>query len=159
MDQILHFDSVLFYQAKSLSRVRLFATPWTVASQVPLSMGFSRQYTGVDCHFLLQGIFPTQGLNPGLQHCRQTLYHLSHEGSVIEGSQQMATRVAGFLDLKRLECNGRHTVSAGRDWRDPGAWGKGSLHSQQARLPRFLLKQTSSDDGQGRSVALSPSSC
>ena len=34
--------------------------------------------TGVDCHFLLQGIFPTQGSNPGLLHCRQTLYHLSH---------------------------------------------------------------------------------
>ena len=29
--------------------------------------------TGVDCHFLLQGIFPTQGSNPGLLHCRQTL--------------------------------------------------------------------------------------
>ena len=32
------------------------------------------------CHFLLQEIFPTQGLNPGLPHCRQTLYHLSHQG-------------------------------------------------------------------------------
>ena len=30
------------------------------------------------CHALLQGIFPTQGLNPGLLHCRQILYHLSH---------------------------------------------------------------------------------
>ena len=33
------------------------------------------------CHFLLQGIFPTQGLNPGLLHYRQTLYRLSHQGS------------------------------------------------------------------------------
>ena len=30
--------------------------------------------------FLLQEIFPTQGLNPSLPHCRQTLYHLSHQG-------------------------------------------------------------------------------
>ena len=37
--------------------------------------------TGVGCHALLQGIFPTQGLNPGLPHCRQILYHLSHQGS------------------------------------------------------------------------------
>ena len=37
--------------------------------------------TGVDCHFLLQGIFPTQGLNPGLLHGRLILYHLSHQGS------------------------------------------------------------------------------
>ena len=34
--------------------------------------------TGVGCHALFQGIFPTQGSNPGLQHCRQTLYHLNH---------------------------------------------------------------------------------
>ena len=32
------------------------------------------------CHFLLQRIFPTQGSNLGLLHCRQTLYHLSHQG-------------------------------------------------------------------------------
>ena len=32
------------------------------------------------CHALLQGIFPTQGPNPGLLHCRQILYHLSHQG-------------------------------------------------------------------------------
>ena len=37
--------------------------------------------TGVGCHFLFQGIFPTQGLNPSLLHCRQTLYHVSHQGS------------------------------------------------------------------------------
>ena len=37
--------------------------------------------TGVGCHVLLQGIFPTQGLNPGLLHCRQILYRLSHQGS------------------------------------------------------------------------------
>ena len=37
--------------------------------------------TGVGCHSLLQGIFLTQGLNPGLPYCRQFLYHLSHQGS------------------------------------------------------------------------------
>ena len=37
--------------------------------------------TRVHCHALLQGIFPTQGSNPGIPHCRQILYHLSHEGS------------------------------------------------------------------------------
>ena len=36
---------------------------------------------GVSCHSLLQGIFPTRGSNPGLPHCRQTLYPLSHQGS------------------------------------------------------------------------------
>ena len=37
--------------------------------------------TGVGSQSLLQGIFPTQGLNPGLPQCRQILYHLSHQGS------------------------------------------------------------------------------
>ena len=37
---------------------------------------FPGKSTGVGCHFLLQGIFPTQGSNPGLPHCRQILYHL-----------------------------------------------------------------------------------
>ena len=37
--------------------------------------------TGVGCLALLQGLIPTQGLNPGIPHCRQILYHLSHQGS------------------------------------------------------------------------------
>ena len=37
--------------------------------------------TGEGCHALLQGIFPIQGSNPGLSHCRHILYHLSHQGS------------------------------------------------------------------------------
>ena len=37
--------------------------------------------TRVGCHALLQGIFPTQGSNPGLPHCRWILYQLSHQGS------------------------------------------------------------------------------
>ena len=54
------------------SRVRLFATLWTVARQAPLLMEFSRKETGVGCHTPLQGTFPTQGSNLGLLHCRQT---------------------------------------------------------------------------------------
>ena len=44
---------------------------------------FPDKSTGVGCHFLLQRIFPTQGSNLGLLNCRQTLYHLSHQGSHI----------------------------------------------------------------------------
>jgi len=42
---------------------------------------FPGKSAGAGCHFLLQEIFPTQRLNPDLPHCRQTLYHLSHQGS------------------------------------------------------------------------------
>ena len=61
--------------SKSLQPHGLYATrllcPWN----------FPGKSTGVGCHFLLQDIFPTQGLNPGLPHCRQTFYHLSHQRS------------------------------------------------------------------------------
>ena len=53
-------------RAQSLSCVWFFTTPWTESCRAPLSMGFSRQKYWMGCHFLLQGIFPTQGLNPGL---------------------------------------------------------------------------------------------
>ena len=39
-----------------------------------------RENTGVGSHSRLQGIFPTQGSDPGLLHGRQILYHLSHQG-------------------------------------------------------------------------------
>ena len=48
------------------SHVWLFATPWTVARQDPLSKGSPGKNTGVGCRALLQGIFPTQGSNPHL---------------------------------------------------------------------------------------------
>ena len=53
------------------------ATPQTVARQASLSMGFSRQEYWSGLLSLLQRIFPTQGLNPGLLHCSQILYYLS----------------------------------------------------------------------------------
>ena len=46
------------------------------------------QNTEVGSLSLLQRIFPTQGLNPGLQHCRHILYQLSHKGSLGEEQEQ-----------------------------------------------------------------------
>ena len=66
-------------KVKSLSHAWLFATPWIVAwTKLLRPWDFQGKSTGVGCHFLLQGIFPTQGSNPGLSHCRQTLYCLRH---------------------------------------------------------------------------------
>ena len=48
------------------SRIQFFVTPRIVACQVPLSMDFPGKNTGEGCHFLLQGIFATQGSNPCL---------------------------------------------------------------------------------------------
>ena len=47
----------------------------------PVHGGSPGKNTGMGCHALLPGIFPTLGSNPGLLHCRHILYHLSHQGS------------------------------------------------------------------------------
>ena len=46
---------------------------WSVATRLLCPWDFPGKNTGVGCHFLLQGIFPTQGSNPGLLHCRRIL--------------------------------------------------------------------------------------
>ena len=68
---------VVKVKMKVLSCVWFFATPWLLHP-----WDFPGKNTGMDCHFLLQGIFPTQGSNLGLPHCRQTLYSLESPGNI-----------------------------------------------------------------------------
>ena len=66
-----------------LSCVRLFVTPWIIALNLLCAWNFPGKNSGVGCHFLLQGIFSTQGLSPHLlklMHCRW-IFPLSHQGS------------------------------------------------------------------------------
>jgi len=56
--------------------------------------------TGVGCHALLQGVFPTQGLNPGLPYCGQILYQLSLQGSPCTGLSSLC--IFGELCAKYL---------------------------------------------------------
>ena len=58
-------------KVKSLSRVRLFATPWSIAHQGPLHGIFQARTLEWVAISFIQGIFPTQGSNPALPHCRQ----------------------------------------------------------------------------------------
>ena len=69
---------------QTLPSVRLFA-PRLQPSRLLCLRNCPGKNTGAGCHFLLQGIFPTQRLNPGLLHCRQTLYRLSRQRSPGEG--------------------------------------------------------------------------
>ena len=62
-------------------------TPWTPARFLCPWDSLGKN-TGVGCHFLLQGIFPTQELNPDLLHCRQFLYQLSYKGFVLKRLKQ-----------------------------------------------------------------------
>ena len=74
---------------------------WTVAHRAPLSMGFSRQEYWSGLPFPSPGIFTTQGPNPVLLHCRQTLYCLNHKGSnclSCQGSRtSLSARAANML--------------------------------------------------------------
>ena len=63
--------------------------------------------TGVGSFSVLQGIFPTQGSNSGLPHCRRTIYQLSHKGKI---SDLLVMRLLGTHVLPQ-EVLGRQTVS------------------------------------------------
>ena len=68
--------------ASSLSCVQLFADPLDCSQPDSSVHGDSPgKNIGVSCHAVLQGIFPTQGSNPGLPHYRQILCCLTHQGS------------------------------------------------------------------------------
>ena len=78
LSNLTKHQSVCVCVCQSLSRVQLFAIPWTAAHQAPLSIEFPRleYWSG----FPSLGDLPTQGSNPCLPHRRQILYHLSHQG-------------------------------------------------------------------------------
>ena len=71
--------SYWFYITKSESHSVVYDSLWLHGLYSPWNS--PGQNTGVGICSLLQGIFPTQRLNPGLPHCRQILYQLSHQGS------------------------------------------------------------------------------
>ena len=60
---------------------------------------FPGKNTGVDSHSLLQGIFPTQGLNLGLLNCRQILYHLSQHGTIYNRDRVEKTEIDRLLSI------------------------------------------------------------
>ena len=95
---------VILCPFQMLSHIRLFETPWTVAYQSSPFTGFSRQEYRSGLPFPSPGSFLTQGLKPGLPHCRQTLYSLSHQGSLITSWQidgeEMETVIDYFLGLQ-----------------------------------------------------------
>ena len=62
---MVHAVSVLFRSVQSLSRVRLFAIPWTVACQAPLSMEFSKQECWSGLPFASPEYLPDPGIKPG----------------------------------------------------------------------------------------------
>jgi len=75
----------------------------TATHQAPLSMRFSRQGYRSGLWFpFLQGMFPTQGLNPGLLFCGQILYRLNYKGPVMVGAKNGLRSRPGFSLTLRI---------------------------------------------------------
>ena len=91
-------------KCQSLSYAQLFATPWTAAHQASLSMRFSRQEYQSGLPFPSPGVFPTQGLNLGLPHCRQILYQLSYKGSPVLNplTNQILILISSYCEVIEL---------------------------------------------------------
>ena len=79
-----------------LSHAQLLATPWTVACQAPCPMDFLGKNIGVGYHLLLQGIFPIQGLNLGLLHCRQIFHQLNYQELFLEEGMAMYSSILAW---------------------------------------------------------------
>ena len=75
------------------------------------------QNTGVSSLSLLQGIFPAQGLNPGLLHCRRILYQLSYEGkaTLCYSSVQLLSLVILFATPWTAACQASLSITNSRD--------------------------------------------
>ena len=72
----------MFFTTESESEVTHLHSHGLQPKRLLCLWDFPGKNTRVGCHLLLQEIFPTQGLNLGLPQCRQTLYRLSHQGSL-----------------------------------------------------------------------------
>ena len=92
----IHFPTVILFFITGLeicliNRIKSESESHSVLSNSLLPHGLYRpwnspgQNTGLGSLSRLQGIFPTQGSNPGLPHCRQILYQLSHQGCLGSG--------------------------------------------------------------------------
>ena len=77
---------------------------------------FPGKSTGVGCHFLLQGIFPTQGLDPGLLHCRQIIYNLSQSLSKLWILKKKPVNSQNWRDFKNPLIYSQLIRSAGGPW-------------------------------------------
>ena len=102
-------------------------------------MGFSKQNTGVGCHALLQGVFPTQGLNPSMSPALQVDYlPLNHLGSPSEQREEQRQSRPFYLEptLSTHPLFHPEFISNKDEW--PNIWGE-----KRDRI--FILRNTKND--------------
>ena len=77
-----------------------FVSPWTIACQAPLSMGFPRQECWSGLPFPSTGDLPNPGSNPSLLHCRWFLYHLSHRNVKWSSNCKIVFQFLKWLNMR-----------------------------------------------------------
>ena len=135
----------IYCVCQSLIHVRLFVTP----SRLLCPWDFSGKNTGVVCHFLLQGIFPTQGSNWSLLHWQLDFYHwatwecplhVKHYRNISSGPKNSRVKAIIFLstlqlskvrDLWKLNnFSHSHIASKWQSWDSNLVWIRSSFHYQ-----------------------------
>ena len=120
------------------------------------SWNFPGKNTGVGCHFLLQGTFPTQGSNPSLlclPHCRQMLYRLSHRyGQLSLFKENVLYYLTSCMHAKSLQS----CLTLATTYSPPGF----SVHGiSQARIPEWVAISYSRGPSQPRDQTHFSSCC
>ena len=129
--------------ASIVNRVQLFAIPWTVAHQAPLSMEFFKQEYQAGLPFPPPGDLPYPGLNPGLPHCRQILYHLSPQGSPQRNNptSKQITKIISDNDRFMMMINEGHGIDKPRGGERKDSrmwyWSEISKDEQESTVERF----------------------
>ena len=93
--------------------------------------------TGVGCHSLLQGIFPTQESNLGLLHCREILYHLSHQGSQKTDGSESIVSFESFKEIKysrKMQNEGSQFKEQRRQWHPTPVLLRGKSHGWRSLI-------------------------
>ena len=124
--------NIFFFLAVERKSVRCYSVdkPWKhvkwkkpvtkehILYMIPIIWNSPGKNTGVGSHYLLQGIFLPQGLKPGLLHCRQILYHMSHQGRPLNNltfispvSAQLLSRVQLFVTPWMAACQASLSIT------------------------------------------------
>ena len=157
MVQSLGWEDLLEEEMATHSSILAWKTPWTVAYQAPVSMGFSRQEYWSGLPFPSSGDLPDSGIKPLLLHCGQTLYpmyncvieqYLTHWASqVVLAVKNLPTNAGDLRDLGSIPGLGRspggghgnpYQYSCLENPMDRGAWSEVGYspwgHKSQTRL-------------------------